>query len=125
MKDPVLAADGYTYERTAIETWLSSHDTSPVTNAMLPNTTVSHSAATPQRGSITGLAGEHTGDSTLPSDFPMTTVGPLHTLSEALQTPPSCAAVLPVVAAVDPQPYWQQPSRSTCATLDEQGLATC
>ena len=33
--DPVLAADGHSYERTAIERWLSSHATSPRTNATL------------------------------------------------------------------------------------------
>jgi len=36
MLDPVMAADGHTYERSAIERWLSSgHRTSPVTNAVL------------------------------------------------------------------------------------------
>ena len=29
MKDPVLAADGHSYERTAISKWLQKHDTSP------------------------------------------------------------------------------------------------
>lgn len=37
MQDPVLAADGYSYERLAIEQWLMNHDTSPMTNARLPN----------------------------------------------------------------------------------------
>ena len=32
MADPVVAADGITYERTAIELWMSSHDVSPITN---------------------------------------------------------------------------------------------
>ncbi|CBJ33611.1 protein kinase [Ectocarpus siliculosus] len=35
MEDPAVAADGYTYERTAIECWLSEHDTSPVTGKAL------------------------------------------------------------------------------------------
>lgn len=36
MKDPVLAADGITYERTAIEKWFSiGHDTSPMTRQVL------------------------------------------------------------------------------------------
>ncbi|CAM9336395.1 unnamed protein product [Ectocarpus sp. 12 AP-2014] len=35
MEDPAVAADGYTYERTAIERWLSEHDTSPVTGKAL------------------------------------------------------------------------------------------
>ena len=35
MKDPVLAADGHSYERSALATWLSTHRTSPVTGARL------------------------------------------------------------------------------------------
>lgn len=38
--DPVVAADGITYERAAIVNWLSSHDTSPMTNAPLSNMTL-------------------------------------------------------------------------------------
>jgi len=37
MKDPVIAADGHTYERTAIEHWFQEHQTSPMTNTTLPN----------------------------------------------------------------------------------------
>jgi hypothetical protein len=29
MIDPVIAADGYTYERESIDQWLKIHDTSP------------------------------------------------------------------------------------------------
>jgi hypothetical protein len=32
MADPVFASDGITYERSAIEQWMSSHDVSPITN---------------------------------------------------------------------------------------------
>ncbi|KAJ1454155.1 hypothetical protein M885DRAFT_427227, partial [Pelagophyceae sp. CCMP2097] len=35
MQDPVLAADGHSYERCAIEQWLATRDTSPLTNAPL------------------------------------------------------------------------------------------
>lgn len=36
MRDPVLAADGQSYERMAIEAWLAAgRDTSPVTGAPL------------------------------------------------------------------------------------------
>lgn len=35
MRDPVQAADGHTYERTAIEKWLREHNTSPQTNLPL------------------------------------------------------------------------------------------
>lgn len=37
MVDPVVAADGVTYERTAITRWLSMRNTSPMTNVRLPN----------------------------------------------------------------------------------------
>lgn len=33
--DPVIAADGFTYERSAIEDWLSRKMTSPMTNEKL------------------------------------------------------------------------------------------
>lgn len=33
MKDPVMAADGFTYDRESIAMWLQSHETSPMTNA--------------------------------------------------------------------------------------------
>ena len=36
MTDPVLAADGNTYEREAIETWLKGNDTSLLHGIMLP-----------------------------------------------------------------------------------------
>lgn len=35
--DPVVAADGITYERSAITHWLTAHDTSPMTNMRLAN----------------------------------------------------------------------------------------
>ncbi|XP_052193096.1 U-box domain-containing protein 33 isoform X2 [Diospyros lotus] len=39
MQDPHVAADGYTYELEALRGWLESgHDTSPMTNLMLPHT---------------------------------------------------------------------------------------
>ncbi|KAK1558734.1 hypothetical protein Q3G72_006009 [Acer saccharum] len=38
MQDPVVAADGYTYEAEAMKGWLESgHDTSPMTNLRLPH----------------------------------------------------------------------------------------
>jgi U-box domain len=38
MKDPQIAADGFTYEGEAIKGWLQSgHDTSPMTNIKLPS----------------------------------------------------------------------------------------
>uniref|UniRef100_A0A6P3YXZ7 RING-type E3 ubiquitin transferase n=1 Tax=Ziziphus jujuba TaxID=326968 RepID=A0A6P3YXZ7_ZIZJJ len=37
MNDPYVAADGYTYDRKAIEFWLEENDTSPMTNLPLPN----------------------------------------------------------------------------------------
>ena len=35
MRDPVLSADGHTYEKHAMEDWLRTHDTSPMTNEVL------------------------------------------------------------------------------------------
>ena len=35
MRDPVVCADGMTYERAYIESWLVAHDTSPLTNQPL------------------------------------------------------------------------------------------
>ncbi|KAJ7516239.1 hypothetical protein O6H91_22G048800 [Diphasiastrum complanatum] len=36
MLDPVITADGHSYERSAIEFWLKTHDTSPITGEVLP-----------------------------------------------------------------------------------------
>lgn len=33
----MLLLSGWTYERSAIEAWLQAHDTSPMTNNMMPN----------------------------------------------------------------------------------------
>ena len=38
MVDPVIAADGHTYERTAIQHWLQGSSLSPVTRDKLPHT---------------------------------------------------------------------------------------
>lgn len=38
MVDPVIAADGHTYERSALEAWLQHNHTSPVTKAPLRHT---------------------------------------------------------------------------------------
>merc|ERR1740121_721957 len=40
MGDPVITADGQTYERKAIEAWFADHQTSPVTNLPLDNRSV-------------------------------------------------------------------------------------
>lgn len=37
MDDPCVGADGYTYDRKAIEAWLREKDTSPVTDLQLPH----------------------------------------------------------------------------------------
>ena len=37
MVDPVIAADGHTYEKAAIAAWLEQRHTSPVTQAPLPH----------------------------------------------------------------------------------------
>ncbi len=38
MVEPVIAADGHTYERVAIQRWLRSSTVSPVTGDELPHT---------------------------------------------------------------------------------------
>eukprot|EP00443_Scrippsiella_acuminata_P027726 CAMPEP_0115269130 /NCGR_PEP_ID=MMETSP0270-20121206/52881_1 /TAXON_ID=71861 /ORGANISM="Scrippsiella trochoidea, Strain CCMP3099" /LENGTH=61 /DNA_ID=CAMNT_0002685361 /DNA_START=11 /DNA_END=193 /DNA_ORIENTATION=- len=38
MKEPVVAADGHSYEQQAITRWLAYHGTSPMTGAQLPST---------------------------------------------------------------------------------------
>lgn len=40
MEDPVVTADGNSYERAAIEHWLRTHNTSPLTNLALPSTSL-------------------------------------------------------------------------------------
>jgi len=40
MKDPVVAHDGFSYERSAIEEWLANKDTSPMTNKELLDKTL-------------------------------------------------------------------------------------
>lgn len=35
MTDPVILVDGYTYERSSIEKWISEYDTSPMTGLKL------------------------------------------------------------------------------------------
>lgn len=37
MEDPVIATDGYTYERYAIEDWFDKFSTSPMTNMPIPS----------------------------------------------------------------------------------------
>ncbi|CAH8305987.1 unnamed protein product [Eruca vesicaria subsp. sativa] len=40
IKDPCIAADGYTYDRKAIEKWMEEHRSSPVTGSPLENMTL-------------------------------------------------------------------------------------
>jgi len=50
MEDPHIAADGFTYERKAIEAWLERHDVSPVTTHNLE-----HSNLTPNMTLLTAI----------------------------------------------------------------------
>ena len=63
MQDPVIAADGHTYERAAITQWFAHHNTSPKTNALLPNRTLipNHSSRTRIRDWLVGYQGEMDG----------------------------------------------------------------
>ena len=38
MRDPIIAADGHTYERIAMQKWLLQHNVSPVTGVQLRHT---------------------------------------------------------------------------------------
>lgn len=38
MRDPVVASDGYTYERSAVEGWMTNNSHSPMTGAKLEDT---------------------------------------------------------------------------------------
>jgi len=40
MREPVVASDGHSYERAAIEKWLKSHQTSPRNNELISNLTI-------------------------------------------------------------------------------------
>ena len=40
MVEPVIAADGHTYEKAAIETWLQQNSISPVTGDVLAHTRI-------------------------------------------------------------------------------------
>lgn len=40
MVDPVMALDGHTYERSAIEEWFQEHQTSPMSGSRLPAKTL-------------------------------------------------------------------------------------
>jgi hypothetical protein len=40
MVDPVIAADGHSYEQAAIERWFLTHMTSPMTGAVLSSRVV-------------------------------------------------------------------------------------
>ena len=53
MVDPVIAADGFSYERSAIERWFRAKRTSPQTNAPLASTALVPNIAL--RGLIEGF----------------------------------------------------------------------
>jgi tetratricopeptide (TPR) repeat protein len=42
MKDPVIASDGHTYERSAIKKWRRNNEASPITRAFIENTFVTN-----------------------------------------------------------------------------------
>jgi hypothetical protein len=58
MHDPVVTADGHTYERAAIERWLRQHDTSPMTGQPLANKVLSPDGAVHQRRQALNRLGE-------------------------------------------------------------------
>ena len=54
MTDPMVAADGHTYERAAIAAWLEHHTTSPVTQQPLPHTRIF-----PNQAAKAAIANQH------------------------------------------------------------------
>jgi hypothetical protein len=55
LREPVLCADGHTYERAAVTDWLATHDTSPLTGEPLAHTQLVPNYAL--RSIIAALAG--------------------------------------------------------------------
>ena len=45
MRDPVMTCDGHTFEREAIERWLATHTTSPMTGMRLETSTLTPTIA--------------------------------------------------------------------------------
>ena len=64
MVDPVICSDGYSYERTAITTWLEKHTTSPQTNLDLATTQMIPNIAL--RNAIAAFREAHRGDDAPP-----------------------------------------------------------
>ncbi|CAI5521754.1 unnamed protein product [Closterium sp. Naga37s-1] len=56
MRDPVITADGHSYERAAIEKWLMHHDTSPMTGKVLPPLHATAATAATSAAAPTALA---------------------------------------------------------------------
>ena len=40
MQDPVVASDGFAYERASLERWLEESDVSPMTNSRLEDSNI-------------------------------------------------------------------------------------
>jgi hypothetical protein len=61
MSDPVIAADGFTYERTAVERWIAQSSRSPMTGAPLTTTTLVPNHALRSQISAHSSSGRHRG----------------------------------------------------------------
>ena len=100
MDDPVVAADGHTYNRVDIENWLKEHDTSPLTHE-----TLEHKMLIPnldKRRQINAWREEH--------GFP----------ALVLHKPPAAAAAA-AAAGPEAHPLIQKPI-ATCATHPREQL---
>ncbi len=64
MKEPVMAADGHSYEKAAITKWLSEHNTSPLTNEVLP-----HKGLTPNHALRSAIEEYRNGANQQPKEF--------------------------------------------------------
>lgn len=58
MQDPVIANDGHTYDRAAIETWFQRSDRSPMTNLPIPRMLIPNLALRQMTAAIDNGAGD-------------------------------------------------------------------
>lgn len=98
MSEPVLAADGHSYERQAIEKWLQKHNTSPMTGAPLAH-----------RYLTANFALRHLIKSCEPNAAAPAATAALRPPS----SPPSAASASPRSADSTPSPALEEPPPST------------
>ena len=118
MDDPVVAADGITYERSAITDWLALHSTSPTTNepmdskALFPNVSI--------RAQIIAWKESHGLPVTLSTSFPRrSTSRPLapHSAADSTLALQASTAMCPM--------HHNEPLRAFCITCKKSICSDC